>query len=129
MIFLWSYANFLFPRVFDHSPCVVETGDRKDTRQKPFRFFDMWTQHEDFLEVVKEAWNIHVKGDPLFRVVHKLKYVKIKLKKWNVDSFGRVDKKVELLCSQMFQIQEARKHTMDDGALARKEKEVTFGIY
>lgn len=123
--FPWANANFLLPGVSDHSPCVVDTREMKDTRPKPFRFFDMWAEHEDFLEVVRVAWDIHVTGDPIFTLVQKLKSVKWKLKKWSRESFGMVDKKVELLHNEMFQIQEARRVTLDGGILARREKEVS----
>lgn len=120
-----SDADFLLPGVSDHSPCVVDTGERKDSRPKPFRFFYMCTHHVDFLEVVKEAWEIPVSGDPLFKVVQKLKSVKMRLKKWNIETFGRMNRKVDRLRSQMFQIQDARRMTNGDGILARKEKGVT----
>lgn len=98
-IFPWSDTNFLLLGVSDHSPSVVDTGNRKDMRPKPFRFFYMWTHHEDFLEVVNKAWEIPVQGDPLFRVVQKLKSVKKSLKIWNMETFGRIDKKIEALCT------------------------------
>lgn len=93
LTFPWSDSNFFLPGVSDHSPSMVDIGKKKDTRPKPFKFFDMWTHHEEFLEVVKKAWDILVCGDPLFRVVQKLKSVKLGLKKWNVEIFGKVDKK------------------------------------
>lgn len=36
LMFPWSDANFLLPRVSDHSPSVVDTGEKKDMRPKPF---------------------------------------------------------------------------------------------
>lgn len=86
----------------------------------------MWIQHEDFLDVVKDTWGSSVERDPFFKVVQKLKAVKIKLKKWNLESFCRIDKKVESLCSQMFQIQDARRLNLDDDTLAIREQEVIF---
>lgn len=53
----------------------------------------MWAEHEDFLKVVKAAWERPVRGDPFFRVVQKLKPMKVSFKKWNIEVFGRVDKK------------------------------------
>lgn len=39
--FPWSDATFLLSGISDHSSCVVNTGVRKDSYPKPFRFFDM----------------------------------------------------------------------------------------
>lgn len=82
-------------------------GERKDGNPKPIRFFYMWTEHKDFLNVAKEVWNNPIHGDPLFIVVQKLKAVKMKLKKWNIEVYGRVD--VNTLRKEMFKIQDARR--------------------
>lgn len=63
-----SNVNFLLPRVSDHSSSLVCTEYGICGKPKPFKFFDIWVQHKDFLEVVKEGWNIENIGSPLFQV-------------------------------------------------------------
>lgn len=75
-----SDANFLLLSVFYHSPTLVHMGEVLGGFPKPFKFFDMLTQHGEFLKVVKEGWDINVNGDPLYLVVQKLKCVKSKFK-------------------------------------------------
>lgn len=48
-------ANFTLPRVSNHCPYIVVTGERKKSWPTPFKFFDMWIQHEDFQQVVRDA--------------------------------------------------------------------------
>ena len=46
---LRSHANFEFPgKLSDHSPCMVSLFENNMQGEKPFKFFNMWTQHEDF---------------------------------------------------------------------------------
>lgn len=49
----------------------------------PFRFFNICTEHDEFLEVVQEAWNMPVYGVPMYKVCKKLKALKAKLKVQN----------------------------------------------
>lgn len=123
--FSWFNENFLLPGIYHHSPCIVSTGESKDSSPKPFRFFDMWKYHEDFLYIVEEAWKIEVKGDPMYAVGERMKSVKAKLKRWNREVFGRIDVKVENLRRQMFQVQDARRIDPSNIQLAKLEKEVT----
>lgn len=51
--------------------------------------------------------------------------MKARLKKWNSNSCGKVDVKVQRLREQMYKIQEARRLCRDDVNLAAQEKEIT----
>ncbi|MQL91120.1 hypothetical protein Taro_023718 [Colocasia esculenta] len=62
---------------------------------KPFRFFNMWTQHTDFISVVQAAWSLDVQGTPLFVLYQKLRTVKKALKIWNRDVFGKIHQWVD----------------------------------
>ncbi|XP_044497603.1 uncharacterized protein LOC123219672 [Mangifera indica] len=56
-IFLNAMAHFLNPSISDHSSCMVRMGTLEDWRKVPFKFFNMWTHHENFLNIVAEVWN------------------------------------------------------------------------
>lgn len=46
-----SFANFLPSGCLsDHSPCIVSLFGKVDKKKIPFRFFNMWTNHEDFIK-------------------------------------------------------------------------------
>ncbi|KAL8541408.1 hypothetical protein ACS0TY_002609 [Phlomoides rotata] len=61
----------------DHVPIFIE-GRKKDWGPKPFKFFNQWINHKDYMEVVEG-----------------LKTLKIELKKWSREVFGELDKKIE----------------------------------
>lgn len=60
----------------------IKYGIKKE-KNAPFRFEFMWMTRLDFKENLKSWWNQDIQGTTMFRVHHKLKEVKIKLKKWN----------------------------------------------
>lgn len=39
---------------------------------KPFRFFNMWTEHELFLETMSQPWDTRVEGSDMFKLWVKL---------------------------------------------------------
>lgn len=60
----------------------------------PFRYFNYWAKEAGFFSVVKESWNIEVRGTPMYRVCKKLGFVKGALTQWqglqpNISSFLR----------------------------------------
>lgn len=55
-----------------------------------FRFEIMWTHHVDLKILLKSWWDIEVQGTAMFRIVHKHKIIKRKLKVWNRNSFGNI---------------------------------------
>lgn len=77
--FLNSDARFFLLGVSDHCPSLVYTQYGICGKLKPFKFFDMWVQHEDFINVVREGWNTQITSSHQFQVTQKLKAVNTKL--------------------------------------------------
>ncbi|XP_026396786.1 uncharacterized protein LOC113291472 [Papaver somniferum] len=75
-LFNCSKADSLNPRVSDHSPMVCSVFEQRQHGPPPFRFFNYLTDEPDFLDIVRAAWNINIKGNPMFVLVSKLKRVK-----------------------------------------------------
>lgn len=90
-----SEASFLPVGTSDHSPCVVRMQQSLRKKNHIFKFCEMWTQNENFLSLVEEAWSIEVQGTPMYRVVQKLKNVKRKLKQLHRMEFDRISEKVK----------------------------------
>ncbi|KAL4203647.1 hypothetical protein AMTRI_Chr01g129030 [Amborella trichopoda] len=62
----------------------------------PFRFQHVWTEHPNFLDVVKDVWQEQITGSPMFRIAKKRQILKKKLKVWNKIIFENVDRNVAL---------------------------------
>ena len=50
-------ARFLPSGVSDHSPMVVKVVGDDQNIKKPFRFFYMWMDHDEFVPLVKKVWD------------------------------------------------------------------------
>ncbi|KAK4402846.1 hypothetical protein Sango_1025300 [Sesamum angolense] len=77
-------AHFNLPGCLsDHSPGIVSIFDNLTPKPKPFRFFNMWADHPDFIPTVEGRWGLNVEGTPQFRLCRKLKALKSSLKTFN----------------------------------------------
>ncbi|XP_077251756.1 uncharacterized protein LOC143890977 [Tasmannia lanceolata] len=91
-----TLANYKNSGLSDHSPLIVQMGQDNAKRKTPFRFLNMWLDDLSLYEVVEKALATKIKGNPMFRVVKKLKAVKESIKTWNRNIFGRVDNQLPI---------------------------------
>jgi hypothetical protein len=91
---LTSFSNtaveFLERGVSDHSPALVTVAKLVSYGPKPFKFFNFWAEHRNFLEWIEDGWRVEVNGFSMFRLYAKLKSVKAK----NREIFGGLGLKV-----------------------------------
>ncbi|KAF6151149.1 hypothetical protein GIB67_002401 [Kingdonia uniflora] len=67
----WKYK--VMPQIkSDHSPLLGWNVGIAKPLNTPFRFCNMWTSYDSFLQVVKENWDQDLDGAPLFRLGSKL---------------------------------------------------------
>lgn len=72
--------DFFTPRDLSyHCPVVVKTVSIQPSSPKSFQFFNFMLDLDNFHEVVRNAWNGYVPGDPLQILARKLKDVKMAL--------------------------------------------------
>ena len=58
----------------------------------PFRFENMWLKAEGFTSLILDWWNnLEFKGSGSYVLMERLKALKVKLKSWNREVFGRVE--------------------------------------
>ncbi|XP_058787258.1 uncharacterized protein LOC131661664 [Vicia villosa] len=63
---------------------------------KPFKLFNMWVNHKEFLPFVSKAWcSMNIKGNPTFIFKEKLKNLKILLNQWDIEAFGIINLNVK----------------------------------
>ncbi|KAL2253083.1 UNVERIFIED_CONTAM: hypothetical protein Sindi_0103000 [Sesamum indicum] len=79
----------------DHSPCIVTIFDHSPTKPKPFRFFNMWEDHPDFLATVEERWNFNMEGTLQFSLCKRLKALKVALKTFNTQHYSHISSKAK----------------------------------
>ena len=84
----------------DHFPICLESLVAARGKA-PFRFENMWLEHEGFSDLIREWWGeLQVQGFASYVVASKLKHLKEKLKVWNRVTFGDIRvRKLKLLDS------------------------------
>lgn len=89
----------------DHAPLLLRLDETPPYKSR-FIFQMMWSEHPDFLRVVKEAWVTQVAGSPSQRLPSKLKILKFKLKNWNWEVLGDIRHKLAMLQEMIVQNEE-----------------------
>lgn len=66
----------------DHAPILLSLVSLSVPRSRRFKYFSNWNVMLGFLDVILEAWQIPIKGCPMFQLVLKLKLLKQGLIQW-----------------------------------------------
>ncbi|RVX02242.1 hypothetical protein CK203_028314 [Vitis vinifera] len=83
--------------VSDHFPIMLVGGGIR-RGLAPFRFENMWLKAEGFKELVRSWWQgIDVRGSASYKLATKMKEIKQKLKVWNREVFGKLER--QQICS------------------------------
>ncbi|XP_057248909.1 uncharacterized protein LOC130590477 [Beta vulgaris subsp. vulgaris] len=107
---------------FDHCPLVIRSFVN-ESKKKPFRFFNMWCQAEQFQEIVRQGWQCNISGTKMYMVVGKLKLLKKELKRLNASQFGDVLVQHVEKYTKMMEAQTALHGNPSDMSLRALEKE------
>ncbi|KAF5447259.1 hypothetical protein F2P56_032827 [Juglans regia] len=85
-----SSFSYLPRTTSDHAPMLINLERIVAPYGYPsFKFQQMWTSHNDFMEMVARNWEENDSGSGLFRLASKLKRLRAALKTWNKLVFGR----------------------------------------
>ena len=104
---LRAHDHFGFPgKLSGHSPCLVSLFDDRMLGMKPFKFFNMWTLHEDFQRIVRRVWDTHIYGSAMFRLCRKLKLLKEPLKELNRKHFSHISSRAATAETKLYEIQQ-----------------------
>ncbi|MCH83868.1 LINE-1 reverse transcriptase like [Trifolium medium] len=96
---VWPNPNvWVLPRdVSDHCPLVLKY-DTINWGPKPFRFNNSWLNNKNFHGMVTKVWqDQHFFGWMGFILKERLKGLKVAIKEWNVELFGKPEILAEIL--------------------------------
>ncbi|XP_074298730.1 uncharacterized protein LOC141629656 [Silene latifolia] len=85
------YAHFFTEGTFDQTPCVAQTQKNWDRKRRSFKYFNLWSQAEDFKDCVKDVWSKNCYGTRMYQLVCKLKALKGPLKQLNSANFNDIE--------------------------------------
>ncbi|KAJ6392569.1 hypothetical protein OIU84_026820 [Salix udensis] len=89
-----AHANFLPRLVSDHSPMTINLAQESKARNKPFRFLNLWTDRDDFSDMVNGVWNQPVHGNPLYRFTTKLQIMRSTLRRYHNQTTSHISSRV-----------------------------------
>lgn len=67
------------------------------TQKVSFKFYNFWVDHKSFLPTVEEVWRKNIEGSLMFRLISKLKLLKVELRKLNKKEFYNISERVKRL--------------------------------
>ncbi|GJT31558.1 hypothetical protein Tco_0921977 [Tanacetum coccineum] len=102
--FVGAHAIFKTYRISDHSPSVFSIPTLVKAKPRPFKFFNVVTQHDRFKDVVSKEWAQHISGFHMFQVVKKLKCLKKPIRKLMYEK-GNLHENVIRLRAKLDQLQ------------------------
>ncbi|KAK1327171.1 hypothetical protein QJS10_CPA01g01631 [Acorus calamus] len=102
-----SFVQFQAPGLSDHSVLQVVVKPRLSSGPRPFKYFQLWEDRTDFLNLVTTAWSYKVIGSPMFILAKKLQHLKIIIKKWNFEVFGPIQHTLSMRRQELNQAQDS----------------------
>ncbi|XP_048493001.1 uncharacterized protein LOC125493579 [Beta vulgaris subsp. vulgaris] len=120
-------ASFLPEGNYDHTPillCVYPD----EAQKRPFKFHNMWCNHNSLLTTVRQAWEGNVQGSAMYKVCMKLKKVKAALRNMNKEGFGDVEAAVIKAQHELNKAQDLLHRNPADSGYGKSEKEALLAL-
>ncbi|KAL4384965.1 hypothetical protein GQ457_15G000650 [Hibiscus cannabinus] len=116
-------VEFLLSDCSDHSPSNLVLSAPLLKPPRPFKFFNFWVDHPEFLRTVELSWSESVLGNPLQVLFAKLKRLKLPLKRFNKEYFGEISQRV---LAKQIELENIQKLLLSNpsGELIAREKEL-----
>ncbi|XP_039067947.1 uncharacterized protein LOC120213999 [Hibiscus syriacus] len=101
-----SFVEFLAPWPSENCMALVWLNkDPHTNRPKPFKFFNFWTKHPNFLPEIQSSWQQSMQGNPMMYFFLKLKNLKTCLRNLNKDCYSNISARVKQKKTELEQIQ------------------------
>ena len=86
--------EFIPPEISDHCPAFIRLQQVYFSSPKPFKFFNHWIKHPNFMKIVEESWKGLVYGDLMNVLFQRMKRLKVELRRFNQAEFGNITAKL-----------------------------------
>lgn len=108
---------------FDHSPALITLHQNGRKGRKPFRYYTMWRTATQYKEVIRRAWSASIQGTTIFRVLMKLKNVKVALRELNKNGFHDLQAAEVQAYRRMIVLQEQMHQNQAENGLTQNAEE------
>ncbi|XP_020258809.1 uncharacterized protein LOC109835235 [Asparagus officinalis] len=117
-----SHVEFLLPNFSDHSHALVSIYEEDMQGKKPFKFFNMWINHINYLPTISLIWQRQIEGFKMYSVVTKLKLLRGALKDLNRKHYGNISEQVERAKYAVEEVQNKLQEDLLNPGLIKQEK-------
>ncbi|KAG8635653.1 hypothetical protein MANES_16G057626v8 [Manihot esculenta] len=107
-----------------HSSLIIRLLGVVNSRNVPFRFFNMWVSHPEYDGIMARVWQEERRGNVNIKLQCKLKELKRKLKRLNRREFSDISGKVDNCRQVMEQLQESLQSNLMNPVLLDEERAV-----
>ncbi|GJU38597.1 ribonuclease H-like domain-containing protein [Tanacetum coccineum] len=115
-----SFATCMPYLTSDHSLAILTILDLAIRKSRSFRFVNFLADKYEFLGVVRENWDIDVRGYEMFKLAKKLKNMKRHMRQMNRRN-GNVYEKVKVLKVELSRIQQSLDKDPSNAVLREEE--------
>ena len=124
-----SKVEFLSPSESDHCAAFVQLSKASYSPPKPFKFFNFWVKHSEFMDTVKASWEIREVGSPMVILHKKMKRLKPVLRAFNASRYVGISDKVKEKRKELDALQISILSNSLNTGLIDREKVVTKELH
>ncbi|XP_060181958.1 uncharacterized protein LOC132611557 [Lycium barbarum] len=122
---MWKWGHITteydLPNISDHSPMLLHIYQITWSPKLPFKFFNIWTEHADYVATVNRGWTKWTQGGRMKHVWQTLKLLKADFRKLNNEEFKCINQKVAIHREELRAVQNAMRTNTTD-RLIQKER-------
>lgn len=93
----WGHVvmQYDYPFISDHAPMLLIMVSANYNIKVPFKFFNIWAEHKDFMNIVEEIWQKTSSTNNMKNIWMKLKNLRPVLRKLNNEEFKFIKQRIE----------------------------------
>ncbi|XP_019225096.1 PREDICTED: uncharacterized protein LOC109206700 [Nicotiana attenuata] len=108
--------------ISDHAPMILNFQSRDHNIKAPFRFFNVWADHPNFMPIIEKEWRMQTNQGRMKRIWDKLKSLRPQLRHLNDVEVKGITMKIDQARAALKVIQQ-QMHQQYTNTLAASEKE------
>ncbi|XP_073046253.1 uncharacterized protein [Primulina eburnea] len=99
-------VEFVAPScISDHALALVSVCEQRKQQSKPFKFFNMWTLHNDFQKLIRDRWTFFGYGTAQYVLKQKFVALKKPLQSMNKYSFSSISARATAMKNKLENLQ------------------------
>ncbi|XP_015075531.1 uncharacterized protein LOC107019625 [Solanum pennellii] len=120
----WGHVNVEYgnPSISDHSSMMILLQKTQQHGKFSFKFFNVWTEHEAFMEMVEAIWKKDYGNSIMKQVWCKLMDLQHVLKQLNRKEFKYIGKQIEMARLEIAKVQDQLNEQATDELIVQEKE-------